>query len=400
MTDLSEFQPRSGKPKPPKGWEPNLRWNDNGVGEITTGGLTDEPTEALWDELITDWGLDPSKVEIVKGSIQIRAWDSNLGNGEIQRLKYYRATIQNKEDAPDREDINQLLSKIIKRKPLKTAPRQGNRAFLILASDWQTGKGEGGGTPAMIERVIKAQDAALTRCKELVRSGRAIETVYIVGLGDLVEQCSGHYAMQAFQVDADRREQMKIVRRLLIRMVDLFVPLGVKIVLAAVAGNHGENRNSSGKAYTTWTDNDDLAVFEQVAEILEINPLRYGNVSVPSGAIADDLSLTLDIYGVPCGFAHGHQFAKAGNSQNRMESWLRGQVMGKQAIADAALLFSGHYHHFICSESTGRTVFQSPAMDGGSKWFTNQTGSSSQAGMLTMCVGDVYLRGWGDLAIL
>lgn len=38
--------------------------------------------------------------------------------------------------------------------------------------------------------------------------------------------------------------------------------------LMVVPGNHGENRNSSGRAFTTWTDNDDLAVFDGVARAL------------------------------------------------------------------------------------------------------------------------------------
>jgi len=37
------------------------------------------------------------------------------------------------------------------------------------------------------------------------------------------------------------------------------------MVVGAVPGNHGESRRGS-KAFTTFEDNDDLAVFEQVAE--------------------------------------------------------------------------------------------------------------------------------------
>src|ERR1035438_5974910 len=160
----------------------------------------------------------------------------------------------------------------------------------------------------------------LARLKELEKSGKRIDCVYIIGMGDLIESCEGHYAMQAFQVDLDRRQQCKLVRRLLLEAVNSLTDLGYEIVLAAVPGNHGENRNSDGKAFTNWSDNDDVAVFEQVAEILAANQDRYSNVKVPTGALdREDLVVTLDIAGTPCAFAHGHQFKNGANSHGTPE---------------------------------------------------------------------------------
>ncbi|MBF9651872.1 hypothetical protein, partial [Streptococcus pseudopneumoniae] len=65
---------------------------------------------------------------------------------------------------------------------------------------------------------------------------------------------------------------------------------------------HGENREQ-GKAITTPDDSDDLAVFEQVGEIIASNPERYHRVSV---FLPTALRMTLDIAGVPVGFTHGH----------------------------------------------------------------------------------------------
>jgi hypothetical protein len=121
------------------------------------------------------------------------------------------------------------------------------------------------------------------------------------------------------------------------------------------------------------------------------------------GLLQEDLTITLDICGVPVTFAHGHQFGKGngGGTVAKIEAWWKGQVMGRTPVAESAILFSGHYHHFVASEGTGRQVFQSPAMDGGSKWFTSQTGANSPAGMLTVGVGlDYGQRGWGDLKII
>jgi len=197
-----------------------------------------------------------------------------------------------------------------------------------------------------------------------------------------------------------------LVVYLIDRMVELLVANfpEIQIILTAVPGNHGENRRN-GKAFTDWLDNDDLDVFTSTYRCYLKNTERYANVSMPQfdGLVQEDLTITLDICGVPVTFAHGHQFGKGngGGTVAKIEAWWKGQVMGRTPAAYSAILFSGHYHHFVASEGTGRQVFQCPAMDGGSKWFTSQTGANSPAGMLTVGIGlDYGSRGWGDLLII
>jgi hypothetical protein len=80
--------------------------------------------------------------------------------------------------------------------------------------------------------------------------------------------------------------------------------------------------------------------------------------------------------------------------------WWEGQVMGRQPMSEADILISGHFHHLVIAESTGRTHIQCPAQDGGSYWWTAQTGNHSPAGQLMFGVGTGYgPRGWGDLDI-
>ena len=182
-------------------------------------------------------------------------------------------------------------------------------------------------------------------------------------------------------------------------MVDALVDAGYRVVLSGVAGNHGENR-VNGKAFTDWEDNDDLAVIEQVGDILASNPDRYSNVSTYLPAM---LSMTVDVCGTRVGFAHGHQM-RGGSSQGaatKVEKWWTSQIVGGQPTAPAQVLVTGHLHHFICSEAIGRTHLQCPAMDPGSRWWTEMSGQASPAGMLTFCAGSVYgKRGYGDLEII
>ena len=206
--------------------------------------------------------------------------------------------------------------------------------------------------------------------------------------------------MQTFVSDLTDREQDKLARRLILKAIDSYVDIGATVVAMGVPGNHGENRKN-GKAYTNLLDNRDYAAFETVAEITAANPERYRNVHIPTQIINnDDLTMVLDIGGVPTAFAHGHQFRSGANSQAKLESWWKGQALGRTQVADAEILLSGHLHHFVVSESTGRTVIQVPAMDGGSRWFTATSGASSEAGMVSMLIGQEFTRRWSDLLIL
>ena len=382
----------------PKGWEPGIAW-DGSSGAVTTGPLAEPPSALVWAELLADWQLDPETTEIVAGSVQVRGWDANVGGGEIKRLRYYRATIRARTDAgEDHADVDYLCRLVEKRKAYKPPPAVGERALVVACSDWQMGKGEGGGTEATVARICSAIDRLPARIRDLKKLGHPVDAVYLLGMGDLVEGCSGFYPMQTFTVDLDRREQMRLVRRMLLRAVETVAPLVSTVVMAAVPGNHGENRGAANKAFTNWTDNDDLAVVEQVAEVLAANPARYGHVST---VLADDLTLVLDICGTPVGLAHGHQMRGSGHPAARVHKWWEGQALGRQPVADAQVLVTGHLHHLLLAETSGRTHLQCPAMDGGSGWWTSTTGQHSPSGMLTFTAGTgCGPRGWDDLVVL
>lgn len=387
------------RPEHPKGWEPGVTYDPaSGSGSITVQS-DDEPDPAIWDHLIADWGLDPERCAIVPGSVQIRAWDANVGDGNIRRLKYYRATIEARRPAESRADVEALCAQVMKRKPRKPVTVDDPRAMVVSLSDWQVGKGDGDGSAGTVERLLEARDRLVERLKLLRRINRPVGTLYLVGLGDIVEGCSQHYASQTFTADLDRAQQNRLARRLILQYVDAVVDLVPRIVLGAVPGNHGENRQA-GKAFTNVaTDNDDLTVFETVGEIMAANPDRYSHVSV---MLAQDYTMALDIDGVVVAFTHGHTARKSGHAAAVLEDWWRGQAMGRQTVADADILVAGHRHHFVCSEATGRTFLQCPAMDPGSEWFTAATGQHSPSGMLTFCVSrDIYGdRRWGDLELL
>lgn len=410
MTSLDDLLAQTAPPERPdvapvlpKGWEPGFAW-DGRQGTITTAPRIEPPDGNLWAELIADWDLDPGTVETV-GPVRVKGWDSPVKGtktGEKVRLKSYSVNIVKRTDdkSSDRADVEALCKAALRktRAPKKPSTTVDDRALVVCLSDFQMGKGEGGGSAATVDRIKSAMAEVINHVKELRRSKRCPSVIYLAGMGDLIEGCAGHYASQTFTVDLNRREQLRVVRRLILAFVDDLAPLVERIVLAAVPGNHGENRNAAGKAFTTVDDNDDLAVFEQVAEILAVNAELYGHVST---VIADDYAMTLDIAGVPVGFFHGHITGGGGSPAAKIENWWKGQIVGmRPSVKDARILVTAHYHHLVAIESTGRTHLQCPAMDGGSHWYTSLSGQSSPAGMLTFMAGTgCGPRGWDELRI-
>jgi len=392
LSDEARTEPKSSVPK---GWEPGITWSP------TKGGTMVVPCEgdadpAFWALVMADWGLDPALTEIVPDSVEIRVWDQAIGGSVVNRARYYRCRIRPRRAAMSAVDVDELAGMVKRKRPRKPLTASGGVGFVVNLSDWQLGKGDGGGTAATVQRIIDAIDATVQRLKDLRRIGHNIDTVVLVGLGDIVEQCSGHYASQAFTVDCTRREQLRLARLLATYAVDAFAELAASVVLGAVPGNHGENRGAAGKAYTTVNDNDDLAVFEQVGEALAQNPSRYDHVTLD---LTDGLVLTRDVAGVRVGWTHMHQ-AKGGG-QKAIEDYWRGQVMGGHPLAAARILNTGHFHHLLISEATSRTLIQAPSMDGGSEWFTNATGQWSPPGMVSYLAGEACgPRGWSDLVVL
>jgi predicted phosphodiesterase len=266
-------------------------------------------------------------------------------------------------------------------------------SFVLTASDWQVGKDRPGGWQATAERWQVAVERMTERVKMLSKTMGKPERIVLLGMGDLGEGCKGHYAMQTYSVVLNQAEQFDAVRDMLRHSIEQARKLA-PVDVYAVGGNHGEERNDSGKAYTDFADNRDVSVFRTLA-------WHYGHLGVDDVRFSlpkSSLTQTIDLHGVLVGIAHGHQFSGGVNALVSAEKWWKGQMAGKFPIGHADLLVAGHRHHLIVSEAMGaRTFMQCPALDGGSEWYTNLTGASSRDGVLSFVVSP---GGWSDLAVL
>lgn len=380
ITTDREAAPARRKPRPsyPLGWEPRVTVGSDS-GEAVSATFTAENKDER--DLLEGWLLDPDDWRIVPGTLLVNRWMGHPKDGEDIWLYQYKAKVVRR-SSEKHADVDELFKLVKSHKPFKKPT--GDYAFVITPSDWQIGKGENGGTPATVERILNSFDEIEDRIKTLNKL-YGIGEIYVVGMGDLVEKCANNYANQAFTTDLNEREQARVARRLLLDLVKRVARYGEHIVISSVGGNHGENRNGSSKKFTDDGDNLDVGLFETVYEALGMNEEAYGHVHfyLPD----DELCVALDIAGTNVAFTHGHLGKKGNNPQAKQFNWWMGQAFGNHEAVDAEILVTAHYHHFAACEQYGRLWLQCPAQDGGSKWYTDSTGAHAKAGTLTFLVG-------------
>jgi predicted phosphodiesterase len=386
------------KPKPQiAGWEPGVVWHGSS-GQITTDTLYAPPSD--WDDILRSRGLDPTKFEVAGDTMKWCSWDgwtkTEDGQTEPAICYSFKADIRMKVTDTKKAGIaEELYREARKAKPSKR--RKGGDSTLIVAlSDWQVGNRDGGGVERQAAAIADLVESIPQRLADLRRAGHDIGHVALLGMGDLVEGTCGHYAAQQFRVELDRRDQMKLVRRGIRDIIMNTAPEVDKMTVMAIPGNHGENRQN-GKSITSVHDNDDVAVFEQIAEILAINPNAYGHVGFKLSR--DEIALAANLSGQTVAITHGHTSKPAGNSAQAIWNWWQHQTMGRAypAVADANILITGHYHHLNLKEQENRTVIICPSLTPVGEYWADANGVRTKPGTLTLIT---HPHGWGELTLL
>jgi hypothetical protein len=189
LADLLDQQPpperEPRQPDVPKGWEPGVRWsNETGTGELCTPPMEGAPDASLWVRILNDFGLSGDEFEIIDGSLSLIGWKSPVKGAspddpperQTINLTRYKVRLRRKTHARDTVDIDALCKAARQRKPSKRDVQVTDRALVVCLSDWQVGKGEGGGSAATVDRITEAFDQLERRLSELAKvrpSGRA-----------------------------------------------------------------------------------------------------------------------------------------------------------------------------------------------------------------------------------
>ena len=369
----------------PTGFEPGVEYDESGgVLRSMPKPVGTEPDHA---ELLAEFELDPQKWQIT--SLRRSKWQR--WDGEF--LESFRATFIPKFGSKF-IPVDDLLAVVDKWKPLNRSNRQNKHdssdfAYVVVLSDTQVGKIDGGGSDEIIHNVLHKTDLAVERLKELRKAGRNINTVYLPQLGDCIEGMNSQGGKHIWRTDLDLTSQIRVYRRLLLHMVKTFAPLCERLVVPAIPGNHDEAVRVGNSMATTYTDSFSLDAASAVMDALaDRDDFKHVSFVFPK---YDTLTVTLDVCGTVVGFAHGHQ------CRGKAVDWWAKQAHGMQDIGEATLLLTGHYHHLKVEQTGAKTWIQAPALDGGSTWFENSSGQAAPAGMLTMVIGNGI---WDDVRIL
>lgn len=377
----------------PSGWKPIRSWDNNSnSGEVTHVQPREESFK--FNSLLDSWGFDSKEFYIVEESLKFSTWDTQLKGGVVEQMYAFKATIKRK--SPKHDKFFKDLQTYVKgKKPIKISKQKGSHAFFYICADWQFGKAEykaewgSDETVAYIKQSIKK---AQQQIKNLNNNGQIIDEIYIIGIGDLIENCYGFFDHQPFNVELTRTEQEHIARLMVIEILDGLIKYAPKVIIGGVIGNHSEYRSGKTAISTTRLDGSDTAIFQIVGEIINGRD-RYKHVKT---VVPDDFYLTLEAKGKRITFYHGHMTGGGGNAESKLINWWKNQAMARLPAGTSDLLVTGHYHHLRVLTERGRTWIQSPSLDT-SKELEARMGLTTSHGVLTFTLSE---NGWDNLKIL
>jgi len=372
--------------KIPEGWEPHSEWDESkGEGKLVTEAVPKEEVVKDWNPFLEKQGFNPKYFYIDEDTMKYRTWTGPSGDVMV----HYSVTIKKRRKGYDEKLVEQYIAEAKKIKRKAPDLPVGDNSYIVVFSDWQVGKNEGGGIKSLTKRVEAGISESIWRYKSLVKSGYKFDEILVLCAGDIVEGCDGFYEMQTFSVELDDTAQIKLAVNLMDACIQELAKLGPKVKVISVPGNHGENRGRRGKSYTTFMDNKDL----QVAWILDLkyqaNPEAFSNIEcIYPQHLDDDIVVTHKVKGHMLGLAHGHQFRSGGGAfvPAKAQAWHMKQSYNKESyVGYADILVYGHFHHFTMIEDP-RILIGAPALDGGSKWIEQTHGKETKPGMLTFCI--------------
>lgn len=376
-TQGAALEVRRNRQSHPAGWTPGL---DTERGVLVTPPLAEAPTD--WDAILAELlpeGFDTTQYQIDGSTVEVRAWDGNIGGGELKRFYYFKARIRKRVADIEKLDLDDIIAAAKKAKLKPVQEVDNARTYFIQLTDLQAGQADGDGVAGMVARALQLGQLVRDDIASLKKAGTPATSIFVPITGDLVEGVTGFYEMQTFSVTLDRREQVKLVRRLVSELLLDIASLGLPVHVAVVPGNHGENRQN-GKAYTTLGDNDDVAVVEQIAEAFSLAGIDSVTFSFPG---KERLSLTVEILGWVVGLTHGHVARATGSPTAKLLSWFKSMAASRDPLGDSDLLFTGHYHHILVTQLIGDTwLLQGGALCDASAWFSQSYGLVSDPAVL------------------
>ncbi|MFF4902266.1 hypothetical protein [Streptomyces sp. NPDC001068] len=384
----------------PRGWESGVRYEPGGTMVVTAPPADSPPAgEADWRERVEEMGLaipEGFRVRLVEAKHDPAAWHRDAQGDDAVTRAVWRCRYVIEPAAPawmSAGDVDALVRDAMRRRrKARPAVDTAERALVVVYADAQAGKvGRDGGTPELIARIAERFDRLDDHVRDLKAVGRGPSVAYWADAGDCVEGFE-NTTQQAFTNDLTLTEMIRVHRRVTFEGLDRLAGKFGRVVAATCGSNHGRVRRGKD-AVGPPVDDWGIEVMSQVADAYARNEDAYGHVSFVMPERWRD-TVSLDVAGKIVGLSHGHQYPRP----EKAGDWWRGQTFGRQPVADADILITGHYHHFRTQQmGNGRLWIQAPTLDNGSDWYAVRSGEVSTSGLLVFSVGP---EGWDDLRIL
>lgn len=383
----------------PSGW--------NGGVEVTgnSGTICSGPVEAPvsdWSEILTMWGLDPQRFEVVE-PVTMKAWDgfAKDNDGEIvsKRLFSYKAQVRTKTEnavSVDTSKWREVLMSGVTSVSTTTDHVLVKNTYIILVADPQIGKP---GTQDALENWRNGLTRHIARI-ELNRD--RLERIVVAFMGDEFENVAGNYTNQPYTVELDLSNQIQTTFDMMVWTIAEVRKVGLPITITSVVSNHGELSRRVGKdSVTDIYDNGSTMISRLVQRLYE----AVGADEITWNIADHNPDIVEEFSGVGVLFTHGHIAKGRGSSPGyRMRDAYQKQLLGRtRELLDVKLFFGAHWHHAYIIEEHERTFFGCPALEAekSSAWYFESSGIWSRPGMLGLMVGESFgPRGWGEYAIL
>ncbi len=373
------------KPKIP-GFELGL---DTSKNEIVIESSVPIPKAATFNAALERMGYDPDYFKIESNRLEHRSWDMAIGDGVVQTMHYVKARIVRR--LPD-HDIKDFIKKVKGYRKSTVETPKGDFGLSVFIADPQAGKGEGGGVDELARRFGRLQQQVVDLVKEYRKIGKPVGHIAIVGMGDIVENCTNWYPGQNFQIQLGLTDQVDMATDVILESIRLWTPLAERMTIADTPGNHGEHRAEKGQIATNDADNFDRLIFRQLWRIMKERKDLWGHVRWANPY--DDMCTVYDMDGVIIGLSHGHLGGKtrpANIGKRQMDFWAN-QKLDDRPLASADIFVTAHYHHLLNAEHGSKYWYQCPTMDGGSKYFAENSGQQSVPGVLTLLTHKELVR--------
>jgi hypothetical protein len=379
-----------------------LELSADGRGRIETGEIEGDQPPA-WDELIRRLGGDPKTTRVKGDTIRVSAREvtkkTEDGVPYNTIVRAYGASLVPRDSEMDNlaERVNTSVEAIksglrggIKPVPAKKgACRNKNASFFIAWGDTQLGKSAGGGHETTVDRFVDCIARAVDAYEDRVTLGYRYNEVFMSIMGDINEGVAGSYDSQLFTVTLNQCDQVLLSIEVIawaIEYVRVRTNLPMRVLF--VNSNHGDmsrlSMTGGAKNKTTASDTTDRLI----ASTLQMQYRNEKDIEflIPGG----NLVMTAMLNGVPCAFAHGHGIgarAKALTIQQELVIYDKEITENNGGAPFLPRLWAtAHYHSAQFSDVGPYLHVQTPALDGGSEWFTNISGKYSRPGLFVASI--------------